>query len=163
MELHDALVPFKPKATPGIHSETRITALLRIDVLTDDQDLLATIQESLSLLRAAIQPIDKIDDAKDRIERGDVDLTIVHVDRADAWPGVAFKLFDDGTTSHPIVILCSDAEEARHYRKWSDHIIDIMPTEAVQDPRFRFALEGALLRADLLQTSKRRHDDPPAA
>ena len=163
MELHDALIPFKPKGAPGIHDRTKVTALLQIDVLTDDQKLLAQIKESLFLLRAAIKPVERISDAKDRIERGSVDLTIVHVERADAWPGVAFKLFDDGKTTHPIVMLCGNAEEARHYRKWSDHIIDILPTEAVSDYRFRFAIEGALLRAELLQSAKQGHDDPSAA
>jgi hypothetical protein len=163
MELHDALIPFKHKGAPGIHGGTKVTALLNVDVLTDDHELLTEIEEALILLRAAIKPVERIDDAKDRIERGDVDLTIVHVDRADAWPGVAFKLFDDGATTHPIVILCGHAEDARHYRKWSDHIIDILPTEAVRDYRFRFAIEGALLRAELLLSAKPGHDDPSVA
>lgn len=154
MELHDAPIPFKLKGAKGVQGKDKVKALLHIDVLVDNQELLTQIEGALALLRAAITPVERIDDAKDRIQRGDVDLTIVHVNRADAWPGIAFKLFDDGESGHPIVILCSNAEEVRHCRKWSNHIVDILPTKAVRDYRFRFAIEGALLRAELLQSSQ---------
>ena len=78
------------------------------------------------------------------------DLTIIHLEHADAWPGIARKLFQVGSKIRPTIILCEKTDEARSLRNVSGHIMDVLPTAAAQDYRFRFAVEGALLRGELL-------------
>lgn len=163
MELHDALIPFKPKNSSRLAGTASNSTALRVDVLTHDDELMSRIDEALCLLRAKVEPVKKIDAARDRMQRGDVDLTIVHVHHADAWPGIAFKLFDNERTNHPILILCGDAEEARHYQELAEHVIDILPEGAVRDYRFRFLIQAAMLRAEMSSPGQPEDRLPPAA
>lgn len=150
MELYDAPTPFRPKGAANIRKTAGLRTPLCIDIVSLDQGLVAQIKSSLHLLSACLRSIPKTDDADGRVEPGHVDLTIVHLEHADDWPSIALKLFQDGSKIHPTVILCERTDEARSLRNVSDHIMDVLPTAAVRDYRFRFAIEGALLRGELL-------------
>lgn len=153
MELYDAPTAYEPKGANSMRGTVGLTRFLRVDVLIGDQRLMSQIRSSLDFLRAAIRSIDNADHAKERIERGNVDLTIVHLQHADAWSAIAPKFVQDHATCHPIIILCSRVEEVRALRRVAYPLMDILPTAAIRDERFRLVIEGALLRGEWLGPS----------
>ncbi len=154
MEPHNTLVPFKPKESAAKFQRAHLDTALRVTVLTGDHDLAARLDRSFRLLRAEVTQVEKIEQAKELIDLGLSDATVVDVHGADGWPGVVFQLFDDRAKRQAVVILCNDAEDARHYQERSQHIIDIFPNSVVDDLRFRCVIQAAMLRVEAAEPNQ---------
>jgi len=136
---------------------------LQITVLSNDRELMPRLERSLRTLRANFTCVETIDAANKIIESGQTDLTIVDVQGADVWPSLAFQLFEEWAASDIVVVLCSDADDARHHRERSLHTVDIFPNDAIDDHRFQCVIQAALLRAEVVSSDKIGHGIAPAA
>jgi DNA-binding NtrC family response regulator len=147
---------------PLVHQRSTDTKL-QITVLSDNRVLMPRLEYCLRTLGANFTCVETIDEANGIANAGKSDITIVDLHGADAWPGHVFQLFDERAASNSVVILCSDANDANHYRERSRYAVDIFPDDAVDDHRFQCVIQAALLRAEAVSSDKREHGIAPAA
>jgi len=125
----------------------------RVIVLSDDQDLTLRLHRSLSELQIDVMHVETSDQAHTLIEFGFSDITIVDINGAKSWPGLAFRRFDSKAEHHHIMILCGDADETSYYRQRSVHAVNILPIHAVDGTLFPSLVQEILTSQSGLDAS----------
>ena len=147
MELDEAPALFLHNM--GNDAISRLRRTVRLFLVSDSLDLADPIKRLLEAPEEQLIVETSLTDAETRLPQSGADIVIGDVSVSDAWDSSVFDKFDEWAASHPVIVLCPNARDAKQYSKNSTFAFDILPIDVVHDNRFICVIHAAMLRFEV--------------